>query len=71
MAIYTLRRLLQAVPLMLFISILLYLILDHMPGGPLAPYMMNPHITAADIARLRHNFGLDQPDSFRRSLAHP
>jgi peptide/nickel transport system permease protein len=65
MLIYTLRRLIQAIPLMLLISILLYAILDHMPGGPLAPYMMNPHITAADIARLKHNFGLDQPSPIR------
>ena len=32
-----------------------------MPGGPLAPYLQNPHITAADIARLKHNLGMDQP----------
>src|SRR5579863_1499559 len=61
MLTYTLRRLLQSVPLMLFISIVLFSILHGMPGGPLAPYMQNPHITAADIARLRHNFGLDRP----------
>jgi peptide/nickel transport system permease protein len=35
--------------------------LSNAPGGPLAPYLQNPHITAADIARLKHNFGLDQP----------
>jgi peptide/nickel transport system permease protein len=32
-----------------------------MPGGPLAPYLTNPHITPADIARLKHNLGMDQP----------
>ncbi|MBV8671410.1 MAG: ABC transporter permease, partial [Candidatus Eremiobacteraeota bacterium] len=58
---YTIRRLLQAVPLLIFISIILFTILHYMPGGPLAPYMQNPHITAADIARLKHNFGLDRP----------
>jgi peptide/nickel transport system permease protein len=61
MLTYTIRRLLQSIPLMLFISIVLFAILHSMPGGPLAPYMQNPHITAADIARLRHNFGLDRP----------
>ena len=55
------RRSLQAIPLLLLISIILYWILSKAPGGPLAPYLQNPHITAADIARLRHNFGLDQP----------
>ncbi len=48
-------------PLLLLISIILYWILSNAPGGPLAPYLQNPHITAADIERLKHNFGLDQP----------
>ncbi len=55
------RRTLQAIPLLLAISIILYGILYNMPGGPLAPYLQNPHITAADIARLKHNLGMDQP----------
>ena len=46
---------------MLAISVILYGILYNMPGGPLAPYLQNPHITAADIARLKHNLGMDQP----------
>jgi peptide/nickel transport system permease protein len=39
----------------------LFFILSKAPGGPLTPYLQNPHITAADIARLKHNFGLDRP----------
>ncbi len=58
---YVVRRSLQAVPLLLLISVILYWILSNAPGGPLAPYLQNPHITAADIERLKHNFGLDQP----------
>jgi len=46
---------------MLAISVILYGILYNMPGGPLAPYLQNPHITPADIARLKHNLGMDQP----------
>jgi peptide/nickel transport system permease protein len=61
MLIYTSRRLLHSLPLMLFVSIILFTILHFMPGGPLAPYMQNPHITQADIERLKHNFGLDKP----------
>ncbi|MDQ2816762.1 MAG: ABC transporter permease [Candidatus Eremiobacteraeota bacterium] len=61
MLTYTIRRTIQAIPLLLFISVVLFLILHQMPGGPLAPYMANPHITEADIARLKHNFGLDRP----------
>ena len=55
------RRLVLALPLLLLISMVIYWILQNAPGGPLAPYLQNPHITQADIERLRHNFGLDQP----------
>ncbi|MDQ2663975.1 MAG: ABC transporter permease [Candidatus Eremiobacteraeota bacterium] len=55
------RRTIQAVPLLILISIILYVILMNAPGGPLAPYLQNPHITPADIERLKHNLGLDQP----------
>ncbi len=51
----------QNIPLLLLISIILYGILSQAPGGPLTPYLQNPHITEADIARLKHNLGLDQP----------
>jgi peptide/nickel transport system permease protein len=52
---------LESIPLLLLISIILFTILHNAPGGPLAPYLQNPHITQADIERLKHNFGLDQP----------
>jgi peptide/nickel transport system permease protein len=58
---YVVRRTLQAIPLLIAISIILYGILYNMPGGPLAPYLQNPHITPADIERLKHNLGMDQP----------
>ena len=40
---------------------MLFTILQQAPGGPLTPYLQNPHITEADIVRLKHNLGLDQP----------
>jgi peptide/nickel transport system permease protein len=52
---------LQNIPLLLLVSVVLFSILQKAPGGPLTPYLQNPHITEADIARLRHNLGLDQP----------
>ena len=61
MSTYAIRRTLQAIPLLVLISVILFAILHQMPGGPLAPYMQNPHITQADIERLKHNFGLDRP----------
>ncbi len=55
------RRSLESIPLLLLISVILFSILHNAPGGPLAPYLQNPHITQADITRLKHNFGLDRP----------
>jgi len=55
------RRSLEAIPLLVLISIIIFTILHNAPGGPLAPYLQNPHITQADITRLSHNLGLDQP----------
>jgi peptide/nickel transport system permease protein len=58
---FVVRRILQSIPLLLLISMILFGIISEAPGGPLTPYLQNPHITEADIARLKHNLGLDQP----------
>ena len=58
---YVLRRLIWAVPLLLGISVITFLILKAVPGGPLAAYEANPDVTPADLARLEREFGLDQP----------
>jgi peptide/nickel transport system permease protein len=58
---YVVRRTLQNIPLLLLVSVILFSILQAAPGGPLTPYLQNPHITEADIIRLKHNLGLDQP----------
>lgn len=56
-----LRRLLQAVPLLLLISVLVFALVHAAPGGPLAIYLENPNVRPADIERLRRSLGLDQP----------
>jgi peptide/nickel transport system permease protein len=58
---FVVRRIFQSIPLLLLISMILFGIISQAPGGPLTPYLQNPHITEADIARLKHNLGLDQP----------
>jgi len=58
---YIVRRLFQAVPLLLGISVVSFLILNAVPGGPLSAYENSPGITAADLQRLEHTLGLDQP----------
>jgi peptide/nickel transport system permease protein len=62
---YVIRRLLQALPLLLAISAVSFTILKVTPGGPLAAYEGNPNFTDADRVRLEHAFGLDQPIPFQ------
>ena len=58
---YVIRRLIQALPLLLAISAVSFTIIKVSPGGPLAAYEGNPNFTDADRERLEHAFGLDQP----------
>lgn len=58
---YVVRRSLQAIPLLILISFILFVIVNNAPGGPLGPYLQNPHITPADIARLSRNLGVTPP----------
>ena len=55
------RRLLQAIPLLLVISGLVFLLIHAAPGGPLAIYLSNPNVRPEDIERLRRALGLDRP----------
>ncbi len=55
-------RLLQALATLLLVSFLVYVLIGLMPGDPVDLMAAgNPHITPADIARLRAEYGLDQP----------
>ncbi len=58
---YITRRLLQAIPLLIGVSMIGFGLMQLAPGGPLAVYTLNPTITAQDIERIKHIFGLDQP----------
>ena len=58
---YIFKRLLQAIPLLIGVSIIGFAMMHLAPGGPLAVYTLNPTITAQDIERIKHIFGLDQP----------
>lgn len=55
------RRLAQAVPLLLIISLLVFALIHAAPGGPLSLYLDNPNVRPEDIARLRRAMGLDRP----------
>ena len=54
------RRLLQAIPLLLIISLVLFTVLHLIPGGPLSAYLENPNVRTEDIERLRKAMGLDR-----------
>jgi len=58
---YIVKRLLQAIPLLIGVSIIGFGMMHLAPGGPLAVYTLNPTITAQDIERIKQVFGLDQP----------
>jgi peptide/nickel transport system permease protein len=58
---YVTRRLIQAIPLLLGISLISFGILKAVPGGPTAAYEGNPNFTDDDLRRLEAAFGLDQP----------
>jgi peptide/nickel transport system permease protein len=57
---YILRRILQAIPLLLIITFVLFLLTNNM-GDPLATLGGRQRIRAADRERLMRQFGLDQP----------
>ena len=58
---FFLRRLLSAIPVMFIITFATFVLMQMLPGGPLAAYENNPEISQDDIQRLRHEMGLDRP----------
>jgi peptide/nickel transport system permease protein len=61
MAKYLIRRLVQAIPVVIGITIVTYAIMLSAPGGPEARFSQNPRVTPADIAKFKAAWGLDQP----------
>lgn len=61
MLTFIIRRILASIPLLLLVSVLLYLIMHLAPGGPLAMLAMNPRIRPEDVQRIIHMMGLDKP----------
>ena len=57
---YIIRRLLQAIPLLILLSVFLFTLIHLMPGGP-EGVLFNPRLSAAGRAALRASFGLDDP----------
>jgi peptide/nickel transport system permease protein len=61
MGSYVLRRLCQAVPLLVGISVIVFVLLQMTPGGPLVSGEGATQMTPEQMAKLRAQYGLDQP----------
>ncbi|HWV23950.1 MAG TPA: ABC transporter permease [Thermomicrobiales bacterium] len=61
MSRYIIRRLLGMIPLLLGISFIVFALLNLVPGSPISQFEFNPNIKPADLERIQHNLGLDQP----------
>jgi peptide/nickel transport system permease protein len=58
---YIVRRLLQAVAILLLLSILFFALVNLAPGGPLAGYGQSRHVRPEKVEMLKRQLGLDKP----------
>src|SRR5215213_11355958 len=61
MATFLMRRIIGAVPLLLFVSVTVFVLLHAAPGGPTGAYMRRGSMNAADLAALEEKLGLNDP----------
>jgi peptide/nickel transport system permease protein len=57
---YVFRRLLQLIPLLIGVSLISFFVMHLAPGDPTALFI-NPNVDPQELARIRANWGLDQP----------
>ncbi len=55
------RRFLQTIPTLLIISLVLFIGMQAVPGGPLQAFALNQHMSDATKRAIIHRWGLDQP----------
>jgi peptide/nickel transport system permease protein len=58
---YVLHRLGQSLVLLVLVSMIGFGLLHLTPGGPLSQFALTPGMSAATLARLSHQMGLDRP----------
>jgi peptide/nickel transport system permease protein len=58
---YAARRILQSIPTLILISLLLFVGLQMVPGGPIAAFAFRPGMSLAARQVVIHQWGLDQP----------
>ena len=57
---YTIRRILQAIPVLLGVAAITYFLMEAMPGDPVS-IMLGPSPSAAQAEAIRAKYGLDKP----------
>ncbi len=57
---YLIRRLIQAVPAFFGITVIVFALINAVPGGPGAELALDPTIKPEDLARIRASMGLDK-----------
>ena len=57
---YLVKRLLLAIPMLLGITVISFLIMKAAPGDPVA-VMLDPSISIKDLEQIKQNLGLNQP----------
>ena len=60
MSLYIARRLIQAIPVVMGVTVVVFLLIQLVPGDPAAT-LLGPEATQAEIQELRTMLGLDQP----------
>jgi len=55
------KRILQAVPILVGISLVAFILLQLTPGGPGAAYYGQPNVRPEDLARIEAQYGFDRP----------
>ncbi len=58
---FLINRLFQSIVLLVMVSIIGFVILNLIPGGPLAQYGLDPGMTQDDMARITEQLGLNRP----------
>lgn len=58
---FLLNRLWQSIVLLVIVSIIGFMVLNLIPGGPLAQYALDPGMTQDDLERLAEQMGLNRP----------
>jgi peptide/nickel transport system permease protein len=58
---YIIKRILQAIPLLILITIITFLIINLAPGDPAQMFINPEHMNKVDLNVIRHNLGLDKP----------